>query len=68
AMEQDLVYLDEKLPGVPRQIVGNKADLLSEEILKETLEKCPIKPDIITSAKTGDHVESLFATLGELML
>ena len=41
---------------------------MTEESLADALQKCKQKPDIITSAKTGDKVEELFLGLGEMML
>ncbi|UCE91410.1 MAG: GTP-binding protein [Methanobacteriota archaeon] len=57
---------------VPTVLVGNKSDLadkreMTSTLLESTGQKLSI-PTYIASAKTGDKVEDIFVTLGELMV
>ncbi len=67
-IEGELQYFLDLLPKARVQIVGNKADLLDELELKEIRTELEGKFDHISSAKTGENVEIMFRTLGELML
>jgi small GTP-binding protein len=67
-LESDIAYLKEKIKGVKIKIVGNKADLVTEEQIQEISEQLAIPFDITTSAKTGENVEELFQMLGRDML
>jgi len=67
-MKQDLDYLRQILPGVCLKVVGNKTDLLEPEALAEVLNQIPHPPDVLTSAKTGENVETLFQDLGRALL
>jgi hypothetical protein len=53
-------------------LVGNKADLADKENMSATVLESEGQrrgyPTYIASAKTGENVESIFATLGELMV
>jgi len=62
-LEGELAFLQNKNPGVPIISVGNKKDLISEELLKETVASISPTPDIITSAKTGEKVDDIFNAL-----
>lgn len=64
-METDIKYLTTLLPDVSLKIVGNKVDLITPEHLTSLKTELPLPYDILTSAKTGDHVEDLFYALGE---
>jgi small GTP-binding protein len=67
-MKSDIAYLNKLLQGVLIKIVGNKIDLVSPAQLEETKPNLPLQPDILTSAKTGENVEVLFHSIGELLL
>ena len=49
-------------------LVGNKKDLVTPEHLAAIKNELPIKYDILTSAKTGEHVEDLFLALGKALI
>jgi small GTP-binding protein len=57
---------------IPTIIVGNKVDLTASNSMAGTiLESMGQRlgvPMLLTSAKTGDNVESIFSTLGELLI
>lgn len=67
-LEFDLDYLRKKVPGVILKLVGNKRDLISESELQTIEENLHQKPDVITSAKTGDNVEELFSDIARNLL
>ncbi len=59
-------------PHVPLVVVGNKVDLVAEraitdKALAEVAAQCG-SPWFTSSAKTGENVETLFQTLGQLLL
>jgi small GTP-binding protein len=64
----DLEYLKKILPNGIIRIVGNKKDLLDDEQTTAFLTEHHLQPDLLTSAKTGENVEKLFADLGAAML
>jgi len=49
-------------------IAANKSDLLSQSEILEIKQNMDVKPDVITSAKLGEHVDELFRTLAEKMV
>lgn len=58
--------------NIPTVMVGNKADLVSEDSmavmeLESTAQKAGC-PSLMCSAKTGANVEQLFSTLGEMLV
>jgi small GTP-binding protein len=57
---------------VPTVLVGNKADLADKAMMTTTVLESEGQrrgyPTYIASAKTGENVENIFATLGELMV
>lgn len=57
-LKSDLKLIQKILPGCLIKVVGNKKDLVSEEELL-ILERTH-NPDFLTSAKTGENVETLF--------
>lgn len=63
-LDADIEYLKGIVNGGVIKIVGNKADLVTEEDIAKVREVIPMEWDIITSAKTGKNVENLFLTLG----
>lgn len=64
----DIDFLKNKNPGVPVVIVGNKKDLLEDDVLKDIISKITPVPSLITSAKTGDNVDEIFNTLALQLL
>jgi small GTP-binding protein len=67
-METDIQYLKTHVASSLIKIVGNKKDLLTPEKLDEVLQIIPLKPDILTSAKTGENVEELFHSFAKELL
>jgi small GTP-binding protein len=74
SMEEYWMPMVWRLVGkVPMVIVGNKVDLLEDERVAAHeytyyLQEKYDAPAVMTSAKTGVNVESVFRTLGELMV
>ncbi len=62
---QDVEYLQGILPLAVLRIVGNKKDLISEESLEAVKSRVQVPWDILTSAKTGENVESLFVEIAK---
>lgn len=58
-----LDFLTNNFPKIPVKVVGNKIDSVFKTKVKKTLEEHKINYDILTSAKTGEHVEELFAEI-----
>lgn len=67
-IEEELSHFKELLPKARIQIIGNKSDLLDDLELKEIRTELEGRFDQLSSAKTGENVEIMFRTLGELML
>lgn len=62
-LNDDLKIVSAKIPNTPLLVVGNKIDLVDANELKTTLVENSISVDFLTSAKTGDAVNDLFANL-----
>ena len=58
--------------SVPTVLVGNKSDLADKEMIAATVLESEGQrlgfPTYLSSAKTGENVEDIFMTLGELMV
>ena len=67
-IDEELAFFLELLPKASVQIVGNKSDLLDEMEIEDIRKELAEKIDHISSAKTGENVEIMFKTLGELMV
>ena len=67
-IDEELAFFLELLPKASVQIVGNKSDLLDEMEIEDIKKELAEKIDHISSAKTGENVEIMFRTLGELMV
>ena len=73
SMEEYWMPMVWRLAGkIPAVLVGNKSDLLESRVLAHEylyyLSQKYSAPSLMTSAKTGDHVEDAFRNLGELVL
>jgi len=62
-LSENLESLQSKNPGVPIVVVGNKKDLLAEDVLEETLNAIEPSPSLLTSAKTSENVDEIFNSL-----
>ncbi len=67
-MKSDLDYLENLLRGVMVKVVGNKLDLVTPEQVSRVEAELPQPSDFLTSAKTGENVETLFLTIGQSLL
>jgi small GTP-binding protein len=67
-IKSDLALMKELLPYAEIRIVGNKKDLVPEADFEQVLAGISVKPDFVTSAKTGENVEMLFFELGKAMI
>jgi small GTP-binding protein len=67
-MQSDIKFLKNMLPDCSLIIVANKRDLVTEEQMKEIYKNINQKWDFVTSAKTGEHVESMFAELAKKLI
>lgn len=67
-IKSDLALMKELLPNAEIRIVGNKKDLVPEADFEQVLAGISVKPDFVTSAKTGENVEMLFFELGKAMI
>jgi len=67
-IKSDLSFLKNKLPGIAIQIVGNKLDLVDKDQLAEVKKHLGFEWDFSTSAKTGENVETLFHSMGTLLI
>lgn len=64
-LEQQISFLEEHYPLVPIKIVGNKADLVSNEEIAAIKAKNSRFEIYTSSAKTGDNVDLIFKELAE---
>jgi small GTP-binding protein len=64
-MKADIAFLTDILPDGIIKVVANKRDLIPTEHLDSLLASLSIQANIVTSAKTGENVENLFASMGE---
>lgn len=58
-----LEFLKNHFPNAVIKVVGNKLDAVSKKKAVETLKEYSVQYDYLTSAKTGDYVEELFADI-----
>lgn len=66
-LASDVAIVKEKIDKAPVLVVGNKADLVVQDELEALLKEHGIATDFLTSAKTGDGVNSLFLDLAKLV-
>lgn len=66
-LNEELEELERVLPGVPKQVLANKMDLVDDAFLTALKSElnCPFEA---TSAKTGRHVEEAFVQLAKTTL
>lgn len=67
-LEEEILALEELIPGIPIQILANKLDLSSEDAVQEVMETILPYQAKATSAKTGEHVEAAFELLARKIL
>lgn len=63
----DLKLVTDKIPKVPRIVVGNKSDLVDNDEVQAFMDENIASVDFITSAKTGKSVNELFLKLSTLL-
>lgn len=66
-LREDLGIVQKKIPNAPIIVVGNKCDLVAMAELKTMLHDQGIEYDYLTSAKTGETVDTLFNHLAKLL-
>lgn len=66
-LNTDLKLVADKIPKVPRIVVGNKSDLVDNDELQSFMDENVASVDFITSAKTGNAVNELFLKLSTLL-
>jgi small GTP-binding protein len=64
---KELDYFRNLLPKASVQIIGNKKDLLDEIDLEDFERDFEGQYDFLSSAKTGENVETMFENLAKLM-
>lgn len=67
-LENEILALQELLPGIPIQILANKLDLSTESQIAEVMESIRPYQAKATSAKTGEHVDEAFELLARKIL
>ena len=67
-IEKEIDYIREHFKEIPFCIVGNKADLFTEDFSESFFDKSVYEECYFTSAKTGKNVEELFAEIAKKTL
>jgi small GTP-binding protein len=65
---EDILSIKNRLPNIPLLVVGNKKDMLSEAVLRKTIDRLPVRLDLITSAKTGENIQLIFDMISEMII
>ncbi len=65
---KDIEYLQKMSNEAIVKVVGNKSDLVTVEQIEAIKTTLPAPWDIITSAKTGENVDSLFYSLAKAFI
>ncbi len=65
-MESDISLIKAVLPDIVLKIVANKSDLVEQEHIDKVCQTYPV--NIITSAKTGENVKSLFEGIAQSLI
>lgn len=68
SLQSDVMLLKGILPEAEMVLAANKKDLLTEEELAQVVEDFALRPDITTSAKTGEAVEDMFTMLAKKLI
>lgn len=61
----EMAFLSEHFPEVPRCIVGNKADLFTQDFTPDFFTEDALKQCFFCSAKTGENVSEVFNALAK---
>ncbi len=64
-INNEVAFLQKNFPAVPIITVGNKIDLTNSDSLQTFFQEKQLNIDILTSAKTGECVETLFTNLAK---
>lgn len=67
-LDQKVKELKELVKGVEILVAANKSDLLTEAEQQAAIERMPVKPTFMTSAKTGLNVEEMFLFLAHTLV
>lgn len=67
-IEDEIKFLDTNYPNIPACIVGNKADLFTEEFTPEFFGDEVFDNCFFTSAKTGENVSEIFNAIAKQTL
>lgn len=62
-LNQDVPFLEEKMPNIPILVIGNKVDLVVPNELEPLLKNNDITYSYLASAKTGGMVNEVFREL-----
>lgn len=67
-LSSNFAYLQQLVPKTIIKFIGNKSDLVSESDIEQIQQGLPYSLDLITSAKSGKNVETLFQNIGDSIL
>lgn len=67
-INDELAFLEQHFPKVPVCLVGNKADLFTNEFTQSFFKDPAFKNCNFTSAKSGNNVEATFSDIAKKML
>ncbi len=67
-LNSEVNFLDKNYPNAITKVIGNKMDLINDESLNDIMRVKKIKYNYLTSAKTGDNVDTMFQELASELL
>ena len=67
-IEEEMDFLKDNYNGIPVRLVGNKADLFTEDFDATFFKESHFDDCYFTSAKTGENVENLFEDIAKRMM
>lgn len=67
-LETDIRFLKDMLPNGDIIIVANKKDLVTAEQIESIAQGISLNIDFLTSAKTGENVETVFFDMGKRLI